>query len=106
MYSAVLHGDNVKETKGIFCFRGNSFLDKVPKKYQADYMSENPSSSKKMEELKKSIKEKCPPEWILENYNCEWKGIVDGKPCLEIEEAFKNHVLEMAWKHFRYNRNI
>eukprot|EP01114_Cavostelium_apophysatum_P006997 TRINITY_DN1864_c0_g1_i2.p1 TRINITY_DN1864_c0_g1~~TRINITY_DN1864_c0_g1_i2.p1 ORF type:complete len:1456 (+),score=157.69 TRINITY_DN1864_c0_g1_i2:62-4429(+) len=92
---------NPGEAKAVFCFRDPSFTQNVPPQYQADFRSENIDYSNKLDELKADIRKSVPQEWVLEDYSCLWKGVIDGKPMVGELEQFGNHVLETMWKHFK-----
>ncbi len=95
MYSGFLR--NPANSRAVFCFRSEEFVREVPIDYQADFLSENGEYSRKLESLKQEIRDKCPQQFVLDNYHCAWRGVVDGKPMIGDLEQFGKHVLEAMW---------
>lgn len=99
MYSGVLR--NPQAAKAIFCLRDSSFTPNIPIQLQSDFTSESDENARKIDELKREIKEKCPPQWIFENYPCSWGGVIEGKASTIGLDDFGKFVLETMWSHFQ-----
>ena len=51
-----------------------------------------------MERLKDEIREKVTRNCIYEDYPCQWRGVVDGKPMVGGLELFGARVLDDLWE--------
>lgn len=92
---------NPSAARAAFYFRNGDFLETVPPDYRSDFTSETQSSAVFLQELKDSIRDKVSHQNIFEDYPCQWRGVVDGKPMVGGLEAFGKHVLETFWRHFQ-----
>ncbi len=80
-------------------FYCQTFIDDVPADIKDDFRDSSEVMQRQLEELKQSIRSSKYP--YLDNYPCNWKGVVDNKPMVDGLEAFGKHVLETFWKYMQ-----
>ncbi|XP_035526254.1 telomerase protein component 1 [Morone saxatilis] len=79
----------------MFCyFRDPNIIKSVPVAWRSDFVPESKEAESKMASLKRMIRSEIK---VVENYRCEWGGVVEGKPYLKNLEDFGKAVLEDLW---------
>ncbi|XP_041659793.1 telomerase protein component 1 [Cheilinus undulatus] len=80
----------------MFCyFRDPNISRSVPVAWRSHFAPESKEAESKMSSLKKMIRDSKVK--VMENYPCEWGGVVEGKPYLKKLEEFGKAVLEDMW---------
>ncbi|XP_041659020.1 telomerase protein component 1-like [Cheilinus undulatus] len=89
-----LYPDNANQR--MFCyFRDPNITKSVPVAWRSHFAPESKEAESKMSSLKKMIRDSKVK--VMEDYPCEWGGIVEGKPYLKNLEDFGKAVLEDLW---------
>ncbi|KAM9789460.1 telomerase protein component 1 [Neosynchiropus ocellatus] len=89
-----LHSDSLGQR--MFCyFRDPELSKSVPASWKADFSSESKEAQFKMNSLKAKLRRSGAK--VTENYSCQWRGVVEGKPYLEGLEDFGKAVLRDLW---------
>ncbi|KAF5895483.1 telomerase protein component 1-like, partial [Clarias magur] len=83
------------QSRMFFYFRSPQLLSLVPEAWRDDFVAESKETGAKMDELKKWIKSN--DFRVMENYPCEWGGVVDGKAYVKALEDFAKAVMEDLW---------
>nr|XP_057928981.1 telomerase protein component 1 [Doryrhamphus excisus] len=96
-----LDSDTAK--KRMFCyFRDPDAIKTVPMAWRSHFAPESKESESKLASLKQWIQDVGVK--VTNNYQCEWGGVVEGKPYLKNLEDFAKTVQEDLWaalvKHF------
>ncbi|XP_054623593.1 telomerase protein component 1 isoform X2 [Dunckerocampus dactyliophorus] len=88
--------DSNTAKKRMFCyFRDPSATKMVPVAWRSHFAPESKESESKLASLKRWIQD--AEVKVTNNYQCEWGGVVDGKPYLKNLEDFAKAVLEDLW---------
>ncbi|XP_051276117.1 telomerase protein component 1 [Dicentrarchus labrax] len=83
------------EHQRMFCyFRDPNIIKSVPVAWRSHFVPESEEAESKMASLKRRIRSEIN---VVENYRCEWGGVVEGKPYLKNLEDFGKTVLEDLW---------
>ncbi|KAL2082053.1 hypothetical protein ACEWY4_021871 [Coilia grayii] len=76
-------------------FRSPHLCRSVPVAWRADFVAESQEAESKMAALKTQILNSGAK--VMENYPCEWGGVVDGRPYVKGLEEFAKAALEDLW---------
>ncbi|XP_076828071.1 telomerase protein component 1 isoform X2 [Brachyhypopomus gauderio] len=90
-----LHPASAKK-RMLFYFRSPHLVSTVPVAWKADFAADSKEIEAKMDNLKRSIQNNGFR--VLENYPCEWGGVVDRRPCVKGLEEFRKAVMEDLWE--------
>uniref|UniRef100_A0A3Q2ZC95 TROVE domain-containing protein n=1 Tax=Hippocampus comes TaxID=109280 RepID=A0A3Q2ZC95_HIPCM len=84
--------------KNVFMYLIIYFPRTVPVAWKSHFAAESKEAESKMARLKR---------WIhVNNYQCEWGGVVEGKPYLKNLEEFSKAVLEDLWEAVKQFVNV
>ncbi|KAM9469250.1 telomerase protein component 1-like isoform 2-T2 [Clarias gariepinus] len=83
------------QSRMFFYFRSPQLLSSVPEAWRDDFAAESQKNAAKMDELKKWIKSN--DFGVMENYPCEWGGVIAGKAYVKALEDFAKAVMEDLW---------
>ncbi|XP_026876678.2 telomerase protein component 1 [Electrophorus electricus] len=89
-----LYPDSAKN-RMLFYFRSPHLVSLVPVAWRADFAVDSKETAAKMDNLKKLIRNNGYR--VLENYPCEWGGLVDRRPCVKGLEEFGKAVIDDLW---------
>ncbi|XP_051943966.1 telomerase protein component 1 [Hippocampus zosterae] len=90
-----LYGDAARQ-RMLCYFRNPDVIKTVPVAWKSHFAAESKEAESKMARLKRWIHVKKLK--VTDNYQCEWGGVVEGKPCLKNLEEFSKAVLEDLWE--------
>eukprot|EP01130_Rhizamoeba_saxonica_P002249 TRINITY_DN12091_c0_g1_i1.p1 TRINITY_DN12091_c0_g1~~TRINITY_DN12091_c0_g1_i1.p1 ORF type:complete len:1481 (-),score=314.78 TRINITY_DN12091_c0_g1_i1:27-4469(-) len=93
LYGAI----NDENASALLYFRDPNFIRDIPSDYMDSFIEEDQSKAYELEELKELLRS-TPHCTLLENYPCQWKGIIDNKPMVGDLEEFGKHVVENMWE--------
>ncbi|XP_049326021.1 telomerase protein component 1-like isoform X1 [Astyanax mexicanus] len=83
------------QNRMFFYFRSPQLLSSVPVAWRADFTAESRESEDKLKDLKEWIRKN---EFrVIENYPCEWSGVVGGRPAVGGLEEMAKAVTEDLW---------
>ncbi|XP_062386572.1 telomerase protein component 1-like [Sardina pilchardus] len=76
-------------------FRSPHLSKSVPVAWRSDFVAESKEAESKMADLKSRIRSSGAK--VMENYPCEWGGVVDGRPYVKGLEDFGRAAVEDLW---------
>ncbi|XP_041946088.1 telomerase protein component 1 [Alosa sapidissima] len=76
-------------------FRSPHLSKSVPVAWRSDFVAESKEAESKMADLKSRILSSGAK--VMENYPCEWGGVVDGRPYVKGLEDFGKAAVEDLW---------